>query len=63
MNKYARSLTPAEIASVKDEEIDFGDIPELDASFWREAKFAEPDRTGAQEGAKRSPSCGLGFPR
>ena len=48
MNKYARSLTPAEIASVKDAEIDFSDIPELDASFWREAEFAEPDRTDAQ---------------
>ena len=47
MNKHARSLTPAEIASVEDAEIDFSDIPELDASFWREAEFAEPDRTDA----------------
>ena len=45
MSGYARPLGLAEIASVEDTDIDFGDIPELDAAFWREAKLAEPDRT------------------
>lgn len=45
MSRYGRALTPDEIATVKDEDIDFGDIPELDASFWREAELVEPDRT------------------
>ena len=45
MARYARPLTPAEIAAVEDAEIDFSDIPELDADFWREAELFEPDRT------------------
>ena len=45
MARYAKALTPAEIAAVKDEEIDFSDIAELDESFWREAELIEPDRT------------------
>jgi len=45
MSAYARPLIPAEIAAVDDTEIDFDDIPELDAAFWREAGLAEPDRT------------------
>ncbi len=27
-----------------DREIDFSDIPELDAAFWREAELVRPDR-------------------
>ena len=45
MNEYDRPLTPAEIAATKDESIDFGDIPELDEAFWRQAKLVEPDLT------------------
>ena len=45
MSEYTKPLTPAEIASVRDAEIDFEDIPELDADFWREAELARPDRT------------------
>ncbi len=45
MSGYSSPLTPAEIASVSDEEIDFSDIPELDADFWREAELSRPDRT------------------
>jgi len=45
MNANRRSLTPDEIASVDDRAIDFSDIPELDATFWREAELARPDRT------------------
>ncbi len=45
VNGYGKPLTPAGIASVEDAEIDFDDIPELDADFWREAETAAPDRT------------------
>ena len=45
MSRYKRPLTPDEIAAVDDGEIDFSDIPELDAAFWREAKLVRPDRT------------------
>ena len=45
MNEYDRPLIPAEIAATKDESIDFGDIPELDEAFWRQAKLVEPDLT------------------
>ncbi len=30
---------------VKDENIDYSDIPETDADFWANAKLREPDRT------------------
>ena len=43
--KYSKPLTPGQIASTPDESIDFGDIPELDETFWREAELVEPDRT------------------
>ena len=45
MSGYKRPLTPDEIAAVDDREIDFSDIPELDAAFWREAELVRPDRT------------------
>ena len=45
MNKYDKPLTPAQIAATKDEDIDFSDIPELDDTFWREAKLVKPDLT------------------
>lgn len=45
MARYDKALTPAEIAAVKDEDIDFSDIAELDDSFWREAELIQPDRT------------------
>ena len=31
--------------AVKDENIAFSDIPELDETFWKRAELAEPDRT------------------
>lgn len=37
-------LTPEQLAKVKDEDIDFSDIPELDEEFWERAKLVEPDR-------------------
>ena len=45
MTGYDKPLTPERIAKVKDEDIDFSDIPELDESFWREAELVEPDLT------------------
>ena len=45
MTAHTRPPTPAEIASVPDEKIDFDDIPELDSDFWREAELGRPDRT------------------
>ena len=42
---YTRELTNAELAAMKDEDIDFSDIPELDESFWKNAQPVEPDRT------------------
>ncbi|MDE0005510.1 MAG: hypothetical protein OXQ29_22700 [Rhodospirillaceae bacterium] len=45
MNEVDKRLSGAEIREVKDEEIDFSDIPETDESFWREAELVEPDRT------------------
>ena len=45
MIRYPKALTPAEIAAVKDEDIDFSDIAEFDESFWRDAELVEPDRT------------------
>ena len=45
MSGYRKALEPAEIAGVEDAAIDFGDIPERDDAFWREADLVEPDRT------------------
>lgn len=45
MSTHKRALDPTEIAAVEDAAIDFGDIPELDETFWREARLVEPDRT------------------
>lgn len=30
---------------MKDDEIDFSDIPELDNEFWENAEWVEPDKT------------------
>ena len=45
MTEYDRPLTPQVIRAVKDENIDFSDIPELDEQFWNNASLVEPDRT------------------
>jgi uncharacterized protein (DUF4415 family) len=34
-----------EIESIRDEDIDYSDIPETDAAFWAKAELVEPDRT------------------
>ena len=43
--RYDRPMTPQEVAATTDRDIDFGDIPELDDAFWRNARLVEPDRT------------------
>ena len=43
--RYDRPLTPEQIAAVKDDGIDFSDIPELDERFWKRAELVGPDRT------------------
>ncbi|MCZ0954980.1 MAG: hypothetical protein OXJ56_20620 [Rhodospirillaceae bacterium] len=45
MTEYDKPLTPQQIPAVKDENIDFSDIPELDEQFWSNASLVEPDRT------------------
>ena len=45
MNGYDSSLTPEQVAAIKDEDIDFSDIPELDEIFWRQARLVDLDRT------------------
>jgi uncharacterized protein (DUF4415 family) len=40
--KYKKPLTPDEIAKLQDSEIDFSDIPELDAAFLKNMELKEP---------------------
>jgi len=43
--RYIREMTPAEMATIADEEIDTSDIPELDDKFWANAQVVERDLT------------------
>ena len=43
--RYDKELSIAELAAMKDEDIDYSDIPELDDEFWKNAHVVEPDRT------------------
>lgn len=46
MNRYKKLLSIKEIAELKDKDIDYTDIPELDADFWDEAEIHnEQDRS------------------
>ena len=45
MPKYDKELDSSELDAINDEDIDFSDIPELDETFWANAKLVEPDRT------------------
>ena len=38
-------MTPQEIAQIEDSDIDFSDIPELDADFCKNAEIVQPDTT------------------
>ena len=39
---YKRPLTPAELEAMPDEDIDYSDIPEATADFWKTAEIVEP---------------------
>lgn len=40
-----KEKTLSELKAMKDEDIDFSDIPELDAEFWENAEWVEPNKT------------------
>ena len=44
MKRYDKELTFNELAALSDEDIDFSDIPELDDTFWENAKAFEPKK-------------------
>ena len=43
--RFAKELTPAELAALPDDQVDTSDIPELDVAFWRNARVREPEGT------------------
>ncbi|HEY8189373.1 MAG TPA: BrnA antitoxin family protein [Micavibrio sp.] len=43
MARYKKPLTPGEIEKIRDEDIDFSDIPELDEGFWKNATLIMPE--------------------
>ncbi len=43
--RYDKPMTAPEIAATTDRDIDFGEVPEMDDTFWRNARLTEPDRT------------------
>ena len=45
MSGHDNPRAPEQIATVKDESIDFSDIVELDEDFWKRAELVEPNRT------------------
>ena len=42
MSAHDRPLTLDQIAAVKDEHIDFSNIPELDEAFWKRPSSSSP---------------------
>ena len=42
---YDRELSPAELAAIPEDEIDYSDIPPLGDDFFENARLVEPDRT------------------
>ncbi|MCB9991907.1 MAG: BrnA antitoxin family protein [Rhodospirillales bacterium] len=43
MSRYKKPLTVEEIAKLRDEDIDFSDIPETDEAFWADAELVMPE--------------------
>lgn len=43
MPRYERPLTAEEMKAVRDEDLDFSDIPEADAAFWAAANVRLPE--------------------
>lgn len=42
--KYEKELSIEELAALPDSEIDYSDAPELDDSFWKNAKLVMPSQ-------------------
>jgi uncharacterized protein (DUF4415 family) len=42
---HKKELGIEQLATVKDEDIDYSDIPRLDERFWKNAKLVEPENT------------------
>jgi hypothetical protein len=42
---YTSPLSPEQLAALADGDIDCSDIPELDDTFWKNAKLIEPEGT------------------
>ena len=40
MGKHEKPLSPEQLRALKDEDLDFSDIPETDEAFWRSAELA-----------------------
>ena len=45
MRKFEKPFKPSEIRVIRDEDIDYSDIAELDETFWNHAQLVKPDRT------------------
>lgn len=43
--KYEKELSLEALAAMPDEELNYSDIPELDETFWANAKYVEPEGT------------------
>ena len=46
--RYDKPMTPAQIAALKDDDIDFSDIPPLDENFWKNSRVIWPSRPKKQ---------------
>ena len=44
MGRYEKPLDPEQLCALKDEDIDFRDIPETDEAFWRSVEPAGAGR-------------------
>ena len=42
MKRYEKELRTEELLAMRDEDIDYSDIPELDDDFWENAKIVTP---------------------
>ena len=43
--KCSEPMTSDEMVAIRDGDIDYSDIPELDEAFWANARLVEPDKT------------------
>lgn len=45
--RYDKELSIEELAAMPDDQIDYSDIPELDETFWKNARLVAPEGTQA----------------